>query len=175
MQALGKRTKSRYTADYTMKDAYKYYRKEYIPVVDYKKYREICSEFNKFIVSSVIAGKEFGFPFGLGYLLILGKKNKSMPFFDKDGKLKVQHLTVDWKATAEYWEQHPETRAQKKLIRIMNDHTNGRKYNIVWDRSCSTAANIAAYSFIPTRTFCRSIATFLKNPNTLIPYPTRNK
>ena len=110
---------------------------------------------------------EYKMPARLGTINIRKKKPKLR--FDQNGKL-INTMPVDWKATKDLWEEDPECKEQKKLVRHLNEHTNG--YVPFWNYSVSTATfkNKSVYKFKPTRTIKRELSRILKDPNLKINY-----
>lgn len=147
-----KRGKGNYTKDYGSNEIYKYYTKEVIKElqVDRKLFRKICDEFNKLLIDEIlINSEEIRLPYRLGTL----KVKKSKMKYDDKNKLKI-----DWAAS----------RKSKKKIYHLNDHTGGYKYRFYWSKGI--VKNISAYSFIPTRTNTRTLASILKDKNRQLDY-----
>ena len=128
----------------TLKQAYEGYDDFY--KVGYKKYRDICEDFNKMIIDEILLqAKEFKLPYRLGSLRIL---KKEMNYSVSKNKLKI-----DWK----------ETNKQGKVIYHLNDHTNGFNYRWLWSKKKAIIKNKTIYSFQATRTNKRRLAALLKN------------
>ena len=79
-------------------------------------------------------------------------KKTKMNFTDKNT------LRVDWQASKKF----------NKRIYHLNEHTGGYKYRFYWSRGI--IKNITAYSFIPTRTNSRRLASILKDNNRELDY-----
>ena len=88
-------------------------------------------------------GREFHFPFGLGFIRI--EKNKPTKF--------KSNSYIDWKATV----------ALGKRVYHLNEHSDGYNYYIRWRAPKSRLFNRGLYKFIPTRDFKRSLAKIIKN------------
>jgi hypothetical protein len=147
-----KRGKGNYKRDFGCRDIYKFYKKDTIKElqVDYKTFRNICDEYNKDVVQKVLFESETSkFPVRMGTLRV--KKTK-MSFSNKN------KLRIDWQKSKEF----------KKRIYHMNEHTSGYKYKFFWKRGI--VKNITAYSFIPTRTMSRALATILKDKDRELDY-----
>ena len=147
-----KRGEGNYKKDYGSNDVYKYYKKTIIPElqVDKQTFRKICDEFNKLISEEIlINSEEIRFPYRLGTLRIKKSKMK----YDDKNKLKI-----DWAAS----------RKLGKRIYHLNDHTGGYKYRFYWTKGI--VKNITAYSFIPTRTNTRTLASILKDKDRQLDY-----
>ena len=118
--------------------------------VDKQIYRKICDEFNKLLVDEIlISSEEIRLPYRLGTIRIKKSKMK----YDDKNKLKI-----DWAASKKLG----------KRIYHLNDHTGGYKYRFYWTKGI--VKNITAYSFIPTRTNTRRLASILKDKNRQLDY-----
>jgi len=147
-----KRGEGNYKKDFGSSDVYKYYKKNVIPElqVDKQTFRKICDEFNKaFIDEILINSEEVRFPYRLGTLRIKKSKMK----YDDKNKLKI-----DW----------AQSKKLGKRIYHLNDHTGGYKYRFYWVKGI--VKNITAYSFIPTRTNTRTLASILKDKERELDY-----
>jgi hypothetical protein len=152
MYENSKRGKGVYKRDYGRSDIYKFYKKNTVKElqVDYKTFGSICDDFNKLIIDDIlINSEEVKLPIRVGFIRI--KKTK-MNFTDKNT------LRVDWK----------ESKKLKKRIYHLNSHTGGYKYRFYWKKGA--IKNITAYSFIPTRTNSRRLASILKDNNRELDY-----
>jgi hypothetical protein len=131
---------------------YKYYKQKTIPElqVDKQIFREICDEFNKLMIEKILLNsEEIRLPYRLGALRVKKSKMK----YDDKNKLKI-----DWAASKKLG----------KRIYHLNDHTGGYKYRFYWTKGI--VKNITAYSFIPTRTNTRTLASILKDKNRQLDY-----
>jgi hypothetical protein len=140
-----KRGEGVYKKDHGSDQAYTYYRKNTIEElqVDKKTYRKICDEFNKLFIDEIlISSEEMKLPYRLGTIRVKKSKMK----YDDKNKLKI-----DWAASKKL----------KKRIYHLHDHTGGDKYRFYWTKGI--VKNITAYSFIPTRTNTRRLASILKD------------
>tara|TARA_R110000744_G_scaffold324921_1_gene430745 strand:- start:339 stop:803 length:465 start_codon:yes stop_codon:yes gene_type:complete len=147
-----KRGLGNYKKDHGSDEAYKYYTQNTIKElqVDKKTYRKICDEFNKLIIDEIlIDSSEIRLPYRLGTLRIKKSKMK----YDDKNKLKI-----DWAAS----------KKTGKRIYHLNDHTGGYKYRFYWTKGI--VKNITAYSFIPTRTNTRRLASILKDKERELDY-----
>lgn len=159
-----RRSPNRFKVDYVIKDAYKFFVRKSGKVTTYTTYRAVCTAVNEYIMQKVLmSGNSFNLPFCLGNLVIM--KKKLTPYIMEDGKLRVEHLPVDWKTTKELWASNPETKAAKRLVRYLNEHTAGYKCHFYWDKRSSTVANQTAYRFKESRANNRLLAKVLKDPN----------
>ena len=147
-----KRGKGTYKKDYGSNDVYKYYKDTVIKElqVDKQTFRKICDEFNNLIINNILfKSEEIRFPCRLGTLRVKKSKMK----YDDKNKLKI-----DWAAS----------RKLGKRIYHLNDHTGGYKYRFYWTKGI--IKNITAYSFIPTRTNTRNLASILKDKDRELDY-----
>ena len=156
-----KRGLGNYTKDYGSDECYKHYKNGIKKIavtdedveallVDKKLFRAICDEFNKLLIDEIlISSEEIRLPYRLGTIRIKKSKMK----YDDKNKLKI-----DWAASKKLG----------KRIYHLNDHTGGYKYRFYWTKGI--VKNITAYSFIPTRTNTRSLASILKDKNRQLDY-----
>ena len=150
-----------YKKDNGTQEVYKYYKNEVKKIcnteedlegilVDRSLYQTICDEFNKLLIDEVlISSEEIRLPYRLGTIRIKKSKMK----YDDKNKLKI-----DWAASKKLG----------KRIYHLNDHTGGYKYKFYWTKG--VVKNITAYSFIPTRTNTRRLASILKDKNRQLDY-----
>lgn len=105
---------------------------------------------------------EYKLPARMGVICIRKKKPKFT--YDEYGNL-INNMPIDWKATKELWEEDPESKEQKKLVRHLNEHTNG--YVPFWhfEIKSATFKFKSAYKFKATRTLNRELSKVLKDPN----------
>jgi hypothetical protein len=147
-----KRGEGNYKKDYGSNDVYKKYKEDVIPElqVDKKLFRKICDDFNRMLIEEILLNsEEVRLPYRLGTVRIKKSKMK----YDDKNKLKI-----DWAAS----------RKLGKRIYHLNDHTGGYKYRFYWTKGI--VKNITAYSFIPTRTNTRNLASILKDKNRELDY-----
>ena len=131
--------------------------------VDRKVYGQIIDFIHSRITDEIIFDNfEFKLPSRMGTLCI--KKKKPILKYNKEGNL-INTMPIDWKATRELWEEDEESKKQKKLVRHLNEHTNG--YVPFWYLSlkCATFKYKSAYKFKATRTMNRDLSKVLKDPS----------
>ena len=150
-----------YKKDNGTQETYKFYKNQIKTIckseeeiekilVDKSLYQTICDEFNKLLIDEIlINSEEVRLPYRLGTLRV--KKSK-MKYEDKN------KLKIDWAASKKLG----------KRIYHLNDHTGGYKYKFYWTKGI--VKNITAYSFIPTRTNTRRLASILKDKNRQLDY-----
>tara|TARA_Y100000816_G_C25802193_1_gene420145 strand:+ start:172 stop:636 length:465 start_codon:yes stop_codon:yes gene_type:complete len=147
-----KRGEGNYKKDFGSNEVYKYYKDNVIPElqVDKQTFRKICDEFNKLVIDEILVNsEEVRLPYRLGTIRVKKSKMK----YDDKNKLKI-----DWAAS----------RKLGKRIYHLNDHTGGYKYRFYWTKGI--VKNITAYSFIPTRTNTRTLASILKDKDRQLDY-----
>ena len=113
-----------------LRESYKLYKsliKDFLPI---KTYLDLNAEYNKFLISKVLDGKEVSLPSRMGTLSIVGKKQAVR--FDENGQ--VVGLAPDWVKTKALWESNPEAKRLKKRIFHTNSHTGNIRYKYVWSK-----------------------------------------
>lgn len=170
MENRGKQ-KQRFTIDIGLRDFYIYYMKrnldikinktrlDYLPkntikskyLVDYKKYRDIVKDLNLELRDKILKKSlDFKMPSRMGYIGI--RKNKTVYKIDESGKVKCNLSVVNWPATKEMWKNNPEAKAQKKLVKVLNEHSDGYVYRWYYNKFTANYKWKSAYCFIPCRT-----------------------
>ena len=147
-----KRGEGNYKKDFGSNEIYNYYKDTVLPElqVDKQTFRKICDEFNKLIIDEILVNsEEVRLPYRLGTIRVKKTKMK----YDDKNKLKI-----DWAASKKLG----------KRIYHLNDHTGGYKYRFYWTKGI--VKNITAYSFIPTRTNTRTLASILKDKDRQLDY-----
>lgn len=133
----------------TLTDIFKYHKDKFKDTkfeLDYKKFRLICETFNKYIMTDIIDnGGFFRLPFRIGVIRI------------KKREVNLDHLKKDYglfnKSEGNYKNGH------------INEHTNNLYVRFHWSKfyTDNMIKNKTYYSFIPTRTNKRYLASLLKN------------
>jgi len=132
---------------YTMPDMYQDYIKD-IPkesayYVTYTEYAKIVGLFYKEVSNKIIKhGELFHMPFRLGDTYVEKKKldyNNRPP--------------IDWQMTT----------ANGKVIYNFNEHSDGYKYELKWNKRNSLFHNVYLYRLVYTRSNKRSVAKCIKN------------
>ena len=140
------RGKNKIQEPYCLPDMYDDYIKD-IPedsplYVTYKEYRDIVSLFYKEIVNNVITeGRTFHMPFMLGDTYV--EKNK----LDYNNR-----LHINWELTSK----------TGKVIYNLNEHSQGYKYEIKWNKKVCTFTNNYLYRLVYTRDNKRLLAKNIK-------------
>ncbi len=149
------RCPKRIPVDYTNTDYYKFYKQKYKYQVSEKVYRNIISEMNKFVQYNIIEhGMQFQIPARLGILQVVKIKRD---LHIVDGKV-INTAPPDWKSTIELWNQDPEAKEKKIIVRYKNTHTGKYVYNLSYDRYNATYKNKSIMLFNFSRDFKRNVA-----------------
>ena len=131
--------------------------------IDRATYGQIVEFFHSRITDEIMLDNfEFKMPARMGTLSI--RKRKPKLRFDEEGKL-INTMPIDWKATNELWEEDPESKEKKKLVRHMNEHTNGYVPFWYYNPRTGTFRFKNAYKFNATRTVKRALSKVLKDDN----------
>lgn len=163
-----KRGNGKNNSDVKMIDFYNNYRDNSKNPVDYKTFSNVIKEYNDRIMNAIIyENLEFRMPFRLGYIRI---QRRRLTPFEKDGKIVKQHIMPDWKKTLEYWKKiYPNKTVDeikkipnKKILRYLNEHTNGYSARFYWDKKISNVKNQSCYIFKATRTAKENLASYIK-------------
>jgi hypothetical protein len=138
---------------YGANDYFEYYRHQG-GTLSHKQFGEILLNMNRRIAERILEGYSFKMPCRMGVLAVT-KKKEYLDF--KEGKA-VTNRPIDFKSTLEMWEKYPETKAEKKLVRYLNKHTNGYIYKIAYNRFYATFKNKSVYSVQVNRLIKRTLA-----------------
>jgi len=150
-----KRTLGKIKAHFGMKDYYRYYKKNSEAPVEYNKYSEIISKYNKSIIELMLNnGLEYRIPI-LHFLLTIRKDQRKPQI--KNGKL-YNNRPLDFKRTRELWAVDEEARKNKVLLRHNNNHTGGFVFRIYFKKHESSNKNKKYFKFNPSRDFKRGLA-----------------
>ena len=129
---------------YTIADYYVSY-KNYIEQdtvydIPYSTFRNIVSDYFKYIQQEVIEGsKEFKLPCRLGTLCIVKRQPKN---FDS------KSLRIDYHESKVYF---------------LNEHSDYYKFRFLWSKKNSLLINKTRYQFVATRANKRRLAQIIKN------------
>jgi hypothetical protein len=140
------RGKNKIQHPYTIVDMYEDYIKNVLEdspfYVSYNEYRDIISMFYKEISHNIITeGRTFHMPFMLGDTYV--EKNK-LDYNDR--------LPIDWDLTTK----------TGKVIYNLNEHSQGYKYEIKWNKKVCVFNNNYLYRLVYTRTNKRLLAKNIK-------------
>lgn len=137
------------TASYTIPSFYSSYLSSIEPDtvydIDYTTYRKIITEYFQYLRDQIIEeSKRVKLPYRMGSLQIIKKQPKHL-----DGR----SLRIDYQATKEYG----------KLIYLLNEHSNGYKYRLYWDKQDLLVKNKSKYQIQLSRANKRNLASIIKN------------
>lgn len=145
-----------------MPDYYKFYSKNYDHFVDRKRFNRIITEYNKGIIDLMInSNMDYTIPHLLYELNIRKVKRKPRIV---DGKL-INNIPIDWKKTNKLWDEDPEAKELKLLVRYDNTHTSGFVYKIYMKKFKANVKHKTFFKFLPTRFFKRSLSKRIKDIN----------
>lgn len=115
---------------------------------------EILRDMNLLIANKILEGYSFKMPSRMGVLSV----TKTKAFLNyEDGEVKTNR-PIDFKSTMDLWEKNPDAKAQKKLVRFLNKHTNDYIYKIYYNRFFATFRNKSVYSIQVNRWMKRELA-----------------
>ena len=154
---LAKRGKSLHKTDYTLKQSYKYYRKQIEKKSDYDRpyieYARVCQAYNKWIVDQIYKGETVQFPH-IGTLRIGKYRLRISKGYQKENKGKYQ---VDWGTS----------RKLDKIVYYTNEDRDGYKYAFKWRYAKRQFKNGSIYNFKPSMLIVRALAKKLKADPTM--------
>lgn len=131
--------------------------------ISLKTYHKILSKFNIWVREWTFKSNIFIMPYKLGKIYV----NQSKPTFEFNdvGKLTATTARIDWVATRQLWKKYPHFQPLKKYVYYENNHTDGRKMRISWEKG--KVHGITLTYFRPCRTYQRDLAKHIfKNPTT---------
>lgn len=138
-------TKNKFQNPHYVSDMYDFYiegiDKNSKYYVDRKLFRTIVEEYITFINDSILDGHIFYLPNGMGQVYV--NKRKVIP-----GKV---GMSVDWVLYEKYG----------KLIRHLNEHSNGYKYNFKWNKGTCKFRNNVMYRLTMVRNMKRTLARYI--------------
>ena len=138
-------------------DSYQIYRKSSSNPVKIKIYREINDAFTEYLIDRLATGNIVTLPERMGDLVFVGRKVKPKIIDDKT----LKGISVNWKATKDYWNENSEAKEKKQLIYHFNEHSCGIRYKFFWYRRGVLARNKWFYTFIPARALKRRFAKYI--------------
>ena len=144
-------------------------------------FSDIQEEFNEEWMQKLIIEKGliFKMPFGIGSILC--KKYKMKIRLNKDGTVDTRRLPVDWGKSKQKWAELWPGFTSKELKEIkhkpivysLNEHSDGYRYTIFWDKKGSGIKNKMVYNFVPNRKNHRYLAKVAKDPDIQVDYYDR--
>lgn len=152
---IKKRTSGKIKSHFGMNDYYRFYKKNYNKDIEYKKYSNIISDYNKEIINLILnKSLEYKIPI-LNFLITIRKEQRSPQI--KNGEL-YNNRPIDFKKTLELWSKDEDAKNKKILLRFNNNHTSGYVFRIFSKNHESRVKNKKYYKFLPSRLFKRSLA-----------------
>jgi hypothetical protein len=142
----------------SIRDTYKIYKKEIKNPTDLDTYVKLTAAYNEFMIEKVLEGHEIGLPERVGTLCIQGKKIK--PLLDEKGT--PTNVPVNWKATYDLWKRNPKAEEQNKVIRYLNEETDGIRYKYFWSKKNVWLENKYLYSLKVVRRHKRGVADLVR-------------
>jgi hypothetical protein len=156
----------RLKTDYSFRDFYNYYNEKSKYKLEYKKCKLFIDLFFLKVIDEIIFNNYlYKLPKSLGLIAIYKRKSN----FRNDESLKT--FAVDYKKTKKLWEENPEAKKRKILVRHLNRHTNGYLMSINYTKNKAKYKNQTIYKFRPERyNFTRKLAKALKDESLKLDY-----
>lgn len=121
-------------------EVYELYKKKVKKPVEFTVFKAICTLHNKLVMQKVMEGVNFRVPFRLGFIRV--KKTK-MTF----SKLKFDYGEFNKTGIKSFF---------------LNDHSDGFKAKLLWEKSKCIVKGKRPYCFQPTREWKRTLAAVMK-------------
>lgn len=145
--------------------SYKFYKQEIdpegIPGLDYKQgmkpYRHITSGLMKFILQKIFEGYDVKLGGKLGIIGVRGRKIEPIIVTKPDGTTEIRGIAPDWGATKKLQARDAIAKEKKTKIYCFNEHSNGIKYKLFWNKFDSYITNKVYYSLTFSRDTRREI------------------
>jgi hypothetical protein len=141
--------------------------------VSFQEYCEVIRLFNKKAKDAIIYNSwVFKLPYRLGTIYI--KKIKITLALDENGEVDTRKLVPDWPKTHALWSRiYPDKSKielkeirNKKIVYLLNEHTDGYKFIVRWQKKYCNVAGHGPYEFVFAKDNRRELARLLKsNPN----------
>lgn len=128
-------------------DIYNFYVKTYGNPHDIQlaTFSAIVKDFNKEVMRRILLQTlVFKLPSKLGTFSI-GKLKHDVIIDENDNIKRFIWYPPDWKSTKELWARDPQAKKEKRIIRYMNDHSDGYTFTLFWDRSSCRVMNFKWY------------------------------
>lgn len=130
---------------YSLNHAYKFYKKKHKEKWDTHEvpkeiYRDICCDFNEFIVQEALKGRFIKLPHSMGNI------------WCKKFKINWEKPPVDLNAS----------KKEGKVIYHLNIHSDGWCVKWAWTKRNSMMTNLIYYGFTPTRTNSERLSAIMK-------------
>ena len=170
---------------YGQEDIYRFYKKKIKDLGPDSVYNvgqglvgQIQGEFNKTWMQDLLIGKGLTFktPFKIGNIFCAKYKPKLR--FDDEGNVITRKLPVDWGLSKRQWAKlwpglspaELKEIPKKPLVFCLNEHSDGYRYEFMWDRGGQRFTNIKGYHFVPNRKNHRHLAKVAKDPDMRVDY-----
>lgn len=160
------------------------YNKKFGCAIDVHLHKAILSEFNDFIATSIINGREIKLAYGIGKLYVSKHIPKSRLKLVGDD-LMIVGKYIDFGATRKLrreinptwtdddWKSLP--KKDRPVVTYSNEHTEGYRYVIQWDKNYAVHRNSSVWAFRAVRGFKRNLAARLKEDNKPTYYEQKSK
>ena len=167
--------KRKVIADFKTKDIYKFYKDKYGDKA--KDFSTFCRVWDRFIEVRmqmiIFDNLELYMPYRLGSLRV--RIGNSIYKLNRDGEVDMKRIPIDWKRTVDEWMvlypgkslQEMKEIKNKPLIRILNEHSDGKKLFWFWDKFTSNVKNKTAYRLEVTRDWDRMLSNKVKKTKRL--------
>ena len=157
------RTECKIKSHFGIVNYYKYYKESNKESkISKTLYNNIISDFNNEIINLIInENVEYYLPH-IGSSLSI-RKTKKLPSI-VNGKL-VNTAPVDWVVTNKLWKNDEEAREKKLIIRFLNNHTSKYVFRILMLKGKGTYLNKRFFRYKPPRSFQRTLAKRILDPN----------
>ena len=98
----------------------------------------------------------------LKIIMIIRKNKRGIKLVDN--KVVNTH-PIDWKTTTQLWETDEDARKKKLIIRFLNNHTSKYVFRILMLKGKGTYLNKKFFRYKPPRSFQRTLAKRILDPN----------
>lgn len=147
-------------ADYGIKDYYNFYKGYSKNPKSKELFDKVVYDFNKRIVEAIINdGLDFT-PVKAKFTFCIRKNKRGIKLVDN--KVVNTH-PIDWKTTMQLWEDDPEAKEKKLIIRFLNNHTSKYVFRILMTKGKGIYLNKKYFRYKPPRSFQRMLAKRILN------------
>lgn len=150
------------------------FRERYNNVVTREQHYAILRDINKMLADHIIEGNKLYLPKGLGTIYVTKYRPKNR-FTTIDGKVMAKANQVDFGATNKLrrgiqptWTNEDWKKValvDRPIVMLNNDHSDGYRYTITWDKHYIMLPTSRYWSFKGVRTFTRGLASRIKGKN----------
>lgn len=156
------RTEGRIKTDYGIKDYFEYYKDKSKNPKSRELFNKIIYDFNKKIVDGIINNNLEFTPIKAKFTFCIRKNKRGIKLVDN--KVVNTH-PIDWKTTTQLWENDPEAKEKKLIIRFLNNHTSKYVFRILMLKGAGAYLNKKFFRYKPPRSFQRTLAKRILDPN----------